>query len=118
MSTAASNVIWHGFLGSLGAGLATGVGAIGVFFIRRLSDWLEDLMLSFAAGIMLAATFFSLLLPAIDFGESQFDDRLIAVSVVTTGLLLGAVALEVVHRFAPQEHLEVDPDGWAGIEPR
>ncbi len=104
MSTTASNVIWLGFLGSLGAGLATGVGAVGVFFIRRLSDWLEDVMLSFAAGIMLAATFFSLLLPALDHGESQFGGRVIAVSVVTAGLLLGAVALQLVHRFAPHEH--------------
>ena len=111
MSATASNVIWLGFLGSLGAGLATGVGAFGVFFIRQLSDWLEDVLLSFAAGIMLAATFFSLLLPAIDYGESQFGDRLIAVSVVTTGLLLGAVALEVVHRFAPHEHFVTGREG-------
>ncbi len=109
--TAASNVIWLGFLGSLGAGLATGVGAAGVFFIRRLSDWLEDLMLSFAAGIMLAATFFSLLLPAIDHGEAQFGGRVIAVSVVTAGLLLGAVALQLVHRFAPHEHFITGREG-------
>ena len=111
MSAAASNVIWLGFLGSLGAGLATGVGAVGVFFIRRLSDWLEDVMLSFAAGIMLAATFFSLLLPAIDHGEAQFSGRVVAVSVVSAGLLLGAVALQLVHRLAPHEHFVSGREG-------
>jgi len=34
---------------------------VGVFFVRRLTDATEDLLLSFAAGIMLAACFFSLL---------------------------------------------------------
>jgi ZIP family zinc transporter len=42
------------------------VGALGVFFIRRLSERLEDALLGVAAGIMLAASFFSLLLPAIE----------------------------------------------------
>lgn len=104
-------VIWLGFLGSLAAGLGTGVGAVGVFFISRLSDWLEDVMLSFAAGIMLAATFFSLLLPAIDYGEVQFGGRVEGVSVVVCGLLLGALTLEVVHRYAPHEHFVVGREG-------
>ena len=62
----AENVVWQGFAASLLAGLGTGVGALGVFFIRRLSERLEDALLSVAAGIMLAASFFSLLLPAIE----------------------------------------------------
>ena len=52
MSTAARSVIWHGFFGSLGAGLATGVGAIGVFFIRRLSDWLLDVAANIAVWVV------------------------------------------------------------------
>jgi ZIP family zinc transporter len=68
-------------------------------------------MLSFAAGIMLAATFFSLLLPAIDYGEAQFGGRVLSVSVVTAGLLLGALALQLVHRFAPHEHFVTGREG-------
>jgi len=64
VSTAA--IIWLGFSASLLAGLCTGVGAGGVLFIRKLSENVENGPLSVAAGIMLAATFFSLLLPAID----------------------------------------------------
>ena len=107
----AAEVIWLGFFGSLLAGLGTGVGALGVFFIRRLSDWLEDMMLSFAAGIMLAATFFSLLLPALDYGEAYFKGRVLAVSVVICGLLLGAVVLQLIHRYAPHEHFVSGREG-------
>lgn len=109
MST--SNVIWIGFLASLAAGLGTGIGAIGVVFIRSLSDKLEDVLLSLAAGIMLAASFFSLILPAIDYGEAQFTSREIAVTVVIGGLLLGATALALVHRYVPHEHFVVGREG-------
>jgi len=49
-----------GFLASLAAGLATGLGAIPVLFIERAPEKLLDTMLGFAAGVMLAATAFSL----------------------------------------------------------
>ena len=106
-----SNVIWLGFSGSLAAGLMTGVGALGVFFIRGLSARLEDALLSLAAGIMLAASFFSLLLPGIDYGTEQYGSREIAVLVVLTGLLLGAAALYLIHRYVPHEHFIAGREG-------
>jgi ZIP family zinc transporter len=98
------DIIWQGFIGSLLAGMGTGLGALGVFFIRRLSDALEDAMLSVAAGIMLAASFFSLLLPGIQHGEALFHSTVTAVVVVIAGLMLGAVALFLLHRYSPHEH--------------
>jgi len=98
------NVIWLGFLGSLIAGLCTGIGAFGVFVIRRLSVRLEDVLLSFAAGIMLAASFFSLLLPAIKYGELQFESKDLAVFIVIVGILSGAAGLFFLHRHLPHEH--------------
>lgn len=98
------SVVWMGFLASLAAGLFTSVGAMGVFFIRRMSTRIEDGLLSFAAGIMLAASFFSLLLPAIEYGEAQFGGRNIAVIVAITGILCGALALFLMHRYLPHEH--------------
>lgn len=97
------SVVWMGFLASLAAGLFTSVGAMGVFFIRRMSTRIEDGLLSFAAGIMLAASF-SLLLPAIEYGEAQFGGRNIAVIVAITGILCGALALFLMHRYLPHEH--------------
>jgi ZIP family zinc transporter len=53
---------------------------------------------------MLAATFFSLLLPAIERAEAQFGSRILAVAIVAGGLLLGAITLLLAHRHAPHEH--------------
>ena len=109
MST--GEIIWIGFLASLFAGLGTGVGALGVFPIRNLSERLEDGLLSFAAGIMLAASFFSLLLPGIEFAGRQFASGAAAVAVVSTGFLMGGGALYLVHRHAPHEHFLLGREG-------
>jgi len=85
-------IIWLGAVASLVAGLATGAGALPVLFTRRISDRLLDIMLGFAAGVMLAATSFSLLVPSIDLGGPW---------VAVLGLLLGAVVLHLVDRFIP-----------------
>jgi ZIP family zinc transporter len=59
-------IIWLGSVASLLAGLATGLGAMPILFTRRISDILLDVMLGFSAGVMLATTSFSLIVPAID----------------------------------------------------
>ena len=105
------NVIWMGFSASLVAGLCSGIGALGVFFIRKLSPRLEDALLSFAAGIMLAASFFSLILPAITYGEAEFGNEKIAVLIVIGGILLGALALFLLHRSLPHEHFVLGREG-------
>lgn len=105
------SLIWYGFIGSLLAGLGTGVGASGIFLVRRLSDRTEDVLLSSAAGVMLAATFFSLLLPAIGYGENFYASRSIAVVTVILGLLAGAAALYLIHRYVPHEHFFAGREG-------
>lgn len=85
-------IVWLGFVASLVAGLATGFGSLPVLFIKRVSGRLLDIMLGFAAGVMLAATSFSLLVPSIDLGGPW---------VAVLGLLLGAVVLHLVDRFIP-----------------
>lgn len=76
-------------MASLAAGLATGAGAIPVLFFSRISDRLLDVMLGFAVGVMLAASSFSLIVPAIELGG-------IWVSVV--GLAIGALTLHLIDR--------------------
>ena len=105
------NVIWMGFSASLVAGLFSGIGALGVFFVSKLSTRLEDVLLSFAAGVMLAASFFSLILPAIGYGEIEFDSEEIAVLVVIGGILLGALALFILHHRLPHEHFTTGREG-------
>jgi len=105
------NIIALGFGASLVAALGTGFGSLGVFFIRRLSPRLEDGLLSLAAGIMLAASVFSLLLPAIEFAEQQFRSREIGAIIVAAGILAGAAGLFLVHRSLPHEHFLIGREG-------
>jgi ZIP family zinc transporter len=70
-----SNVFLLGFIGSVLAALGTGLGGIGVLFLRSPSERTQDGMLSAAAGVMLAATFFSLLLPALDHADRELPRR-------------------------------------------
>lgn len=98
-------------MASLAAGIGTSIGAFGVFFIRNLSNTLRDILLSAAAGIMLAASFFSLLLPAISHGEGQYGSTDIAVLIIIGGLLLGALSLSFMHRFLPHEHFVIGREG-------
>jgi zinc transporter, ZIP family len=105
------SIFWLGTLGSLLAGLGTGIGALGIFLIRRLNARIEDGMLSAAAGVMLAATFFSLLLPALDRADMVTSSKFAAVSLVGGGLLMGAIGLFFVHRLVPHEHFLLGKEG-------
>jgi ZIP family zinc transporter len=99
-----------GLLGSLIAGLGTAAGAVPAL-LTRISDRAQDVMLGFAAGVMLAASFFSLLLPSIDSGVERGATQLQAVGVSGAGLLLGALCLWLVHKITPHEHFVVGREG-------
>jgi len=106
-----ANIVWLGFIASLVAGLGTGLGALGIFLVRRLSDKTEDVLLSVAAGIMLAASFFSLILPGIEHAEKLVSGKGFAVAIVIAGLFLGATALFLIHRYVPHEHFFTGREG-------
>jgi ZIP family zinc transporter len=95
-------IVWLGTVASLAAGLATGVGALPVLFTKKISDKLLDVLLGFSAGVMLAATSFSLIVPAIDLSGPW---------VVVIGLALGAVVLHMIDRFIPHFHPIIGAEG-------
>ncbi len=96
------DIIWLGFTASLVAGLSTGVGALPVLFTRKVSDRLLDVMLGFSAGVMLAATSFSLIVPAIDLSGPW---------VAVLGIILGAIVLHLFDRFIPHFHPALGAEG-------
>ena len=104
-------VIWQGSLGSLAAGTATGIGSLGVFLTRGVSARFQDSMLSAAAGVMLAATFFSLLLPGLHHGEALTGHTWIAAVIVSAGILMGAGAIQFIHNRLPHEHALLGREG-------
>ncbi len=109
--TSTLSIVWLGALASLLAGLASGVGALAVFFVRTLSERLQDSMLAAAAGVMLAASFFSLLLPGLEYGETLLGTTSAAAGLVIFGVLSGAIALYYIHQKLPHEHFNLGREG-------
>lgn len=70
--------------------LVTSFGAASVFLFKKFNKTLLDSFLSISAGVMIAASFFSLINPAIDMSESL---GLIPVIVLTTGIIGGTLLL-------------------------
>jgi ZIP family zinc transporter len=99
-----------GWGGSLVAGLGTGVGALPVFLMRRLSRGAEDRLLGFSAGIMLAATFFSLIEPGLE-AAGRMGSALPPSLVISGGVFLGALGLWLLHERMPHEHLRLGAQG-------
>lgn len=94
-----------GFGASLAAGLATGLGALPLLFVPRLSEPLKDTLLGFAAGVMLSASFFSLIVPALDHAITEFASRTAGALAVAAAIMLGAAALAAVNAIVPHEHV-------------
>lgn len=87
------------------AGLvATAAGGLLGLGLRGLSGRAEDTLLGFAAGMMLAAASFSLIVPGIEAGEGLLGSASASSIVVAVGLGLGAVLMMGLDRFMPHEH--------------
>ncbi|MBL27430.1 MAG: ZIP family metal transporter [Rhodospirillaceae bacterium] len=109
------SIIALGFAGSLAAGMLTFVGALPVLAIREMSPRVQDVMLGFAAGVMLAASFFSLILPGLEAAQTITASEQAAAMTVIAGILLGAFAVWSIHRFAPHEHFIVGREGTDAV---
>jgi ZIP family zinc transporter len=93
------------FLTALGAGL--------VFFFRSINRKVLDGMLGFAAGVMIAASYWSLLAPAIEMAE---EGNLPAWVPATVGFLLGGLFLWVIDKILPHLHLGFPSEEAEGIK--
>ncbi len=102
----------RGLQASLLAGLATGLGAIPVLFLRRPQPSLMAPMLGLASGMMLAASFFSLLVPAT--GIVATSAAPLPLAILTAGALLaGAALMQAMDRRFPHTHVESLDDSKA-----
>jgi ZIP family zinc transporter len=106
-------LIGIGFGASVAAGAATAAGAAAVLFIRRLSEPLNDAMLGFAAGVMLAASFLSLIVPGLKYSEAVLGNATLAATVMVVAVMSGAIVLSLINRYAPHEHFVL---GIKGID--
>jgi len=86
------------FLTALGVGGATVIGAVVGFAFKNISHKFSDIVLAFAAGVMLAAAVIGLILPSLDYGGEY--------GIITTvaGIFTGAVALNLIDKLVPHLH--------------
>ncbi len=109
-----SDVLWLGTLASLLAGFGTTIGAFGIFLMKRPSARALNALISGAAGVMLAASFFSLLEPAVEHAEARASHAGFGVLTVIIGVFIGALMLFLIHRSSPHEHFEMGREGPIG----
>lgn len=95
------NLVMIGFVASLLAGLATFVGALPILVMGRPSERQENLMLGFAAGVMLAAAVFSLIIPGFDQAREMGSGPVAAGTTIVAALLIGAVVLAQLNAVVP-----------------
>jgi ZIP family zinc transporter len=95
----------------VGGLLATSLGATPVLLIGNISPRLSNAMLSLAAGVMLAATVFSLLLPGFELAREMYGGEKRAALLVIAFMMVGGLSMSAIHRLLPHEHFEKGIEG-------
>ena len=98
-------------LGGLAGFAATAVGALAGVTLRQLSQRAEDSLLGFAAGMMLAASSFSLILPGLAAAKEMTGSGVLGALTVVGGMALGVLLMLGLDRFTPHEHESSGPCG-------
>ena len=89
-------------LTALGVGGATIIGAIIGFIFKNISHKFSDIVLSFAAGVMLSASVLGLIMPSFEYGSKYGTP--IALLMTVGGIFTGAVALNLIDKLVPHLH--------------
>jgi ZIP family zinc transporter len=99
---ASLNTVWQALLATCFTWLLTALGASLVFFFKSINRKVLDGMLGFAAGVMIAASYWSLLAPAIEMADGSGAPAWIPAAV---GFLSGGLFLWAVDKLLPHLHL-------------
>ena len=94
-------------LTALGVGSATVFGSALGFLFKNISHKFSDIVLSFAAGVMLSAAILGLILPSVEYGGDW------GLLITIPGIFAGAFCLNLIDKLVPHLHKLVGPD----IEP-
>ena len=85
-------------LTAIGVGGATVIGALIGFIFKKMSHKFSDIILSFAAGVMLAAAVLGLVMPSIEYGGKY------GIIITVSGIFAGAVFLNLIDKIVPHLH--------------
>ncbi len=91
-------------LTALGVGGATVIGALLGFMFKKLSHKFSDIVLSFAAGVMLAAAILGLILPSLEYGGKY------GIIITIIGIFAGAFCLNLIDKIVPHLHKLIGTD--------
>lgn len=94
-------------LTALGVGGATVIGAALGFIFKKISHKFSDIVLSFAAGVMLAAAVLGLVLPSLEYGGK------FGLLITVTGIFTGALCLNLIDKLVPHLHKMVGTESEA-----
>lgn len=92
---------------AFGVGGATVIGALIGFVFRKISHSFSDIVLSFAAGVMLSASVLGLIIPSVEYGGKYG----VVISVI--GIFVGAMCLNLIDKLVPHMHRMVGMDSEA-----
>lgn len=95
-------------LTAIGVGGATVIGALIGFAFKNISHKFSDIILSFAAGVMLAAAVLGLIIPSVESGEKYGIP--FALLITISGIFVGALCLNLIDKLVPHLH------ALAGVE--
>ena len=98
------NVMNLVILTALGVGGATVIGAVIGFLFKNISHRFSDIIISFAAGVMLAAAVLGLVLPSVEYGGDY------GLLFAVTGIFAGALCLNVIDKIVPHIHKMIGAD--------
>ncbi len=91
-------------LTALGVGGATVIGAVIGFIFKKISHTFSDIVLSFAAGVMLAAAVLGLIIPSLEYGGN------FGFIITVAGIFAGALCLNLIDKLVPHLHKLMGPD--------
>ena len=91
-------------LTAIGVGGATVIGALIGFLFKNISHKMSDMIVSFAAGVMLSASVLGLVIPSLEYGGKY------GIFTTVTGIFIGAVCLTLVDKLVPHLHNTSDGD--------
>ena len=94
-------------LTALGVGGATILGSIIGFIFKKMSARFSDIVLAFAAGVMLAAAVLGLILPSVEYGGKY------GIVITVAGIFAGALCLNLIDKLVPHLHKMIGPEGEA-----
>ncbi len=106
--------VWSALIATTFTWLITALGASLVFLFRTMHRGVLDAMLGFTGGVMIAASFWSLLSPAIEMSEKIYPSMPWMPAAV--GFFLGAIFLFILDKYMPHLHINFSEDETEGMK--